>query len=80
MTQPMFNPTRLDLAMRRRGMPRYETAASVNIRLPALTAILAGKAEPDNALVDKLARLLDFPREFFFGPTLEEPPNLGHYG
>jgi Zn-dependent peptidase ImmA (M78 family) len=72
-----FNPTRLDLARRRRGLTKLALADAARISQSSLVAYSAHKREPGPETIDRLAGVLHFPAEFFFGPTLEEPPVNG---
>ena len=76
----LWNPTRLDLAIRRRGQSSYALAAFLGISYRAARRMIRGDSEaPAKAIIHSLGVWLDFPDDFFTGPTLEEPPNLGHY-
>ena len=72
-----FNPTRLDLARRRRGLSQIGLADAANISRYSLVAYRAHKWEPEEETIKRLAGVLRFPPEFFYGPTLEEPPVNG---
>ena len=73
MDKEEFNPTRLVLARRRRGMSRHEVGASANLTYRTIRAYEKGVREPGPPIVDAFAHTLAFPVEFFYGPTLEEP-------
>ena len=70
----VFNPARLDLARRRRGLTQIALAEAAGISKYSLVAYRAHKWEPEAETINRLAGVLHFPPEFFFGPTLEEPP------
>src|SRR4051794_15859346 len=71
---PSFNPNRLELARRRRGLTKVELAGIAEISVRSLVAYEAGRAEPEPFNLARLASKLRFPIEFFAGPDLEEPP------
>ena len=68
-----FNPTRLALARRRRGLMKIRLADAVGISTRILSAYENGGAVPSDDTLSRLAAELRFPKEFFFGSTLEEP-------
>ena len=70
----IFNPDRLELARRRRGLTKVALAEAARISQNSLTSYRAHKREPESETIERLARALHFPPEFFFGPNLEEPP------
>jgi Zn-dependent peptidase ImmA (M78 family)/transcriptional regulator with XRE-family HTH domain len=68
-----FNPSRLDLARRRRGFTKGALAETAGIAPRTLTAYERGEAEPsDNAIV-RLAAALAFPVSFFSRDDADEP-------
>lgn len=69
-----FNPSRLDLARRRRGFTKISLAEAVGISPRTLVTYSAHEQEPNAELVAKFATILRFQLEFFYGPTLDEPP------
>ncbi len=71
---PLFNPTRLDLARRRRGWSKQGLAEAVGVSPRMLTAYERGDAVPRDTTLNRLASALHFPPSFFEGPDLEEPP------
>ncbi|MYC32143.1 MAG: ImmA/IrrE family metallo-endopeptidase [Chloroflexi bacterium] len=72
-----FNPTRLDLARRRRGLTKIALAEAAGISQVSLFTYSARTRAPEPETLNRLADVLHFPPEFFFGPTLEEPPVSG---
>jgi Zn-dependent peptidase ImmA (M78 family)/DNA-binding XRE family transcriptional regulator len=70
---PEFNPSRLTLARKRRGMTMTKLASKVGVELRSVSAYEKGEYRPEDENVDRLARTLAFPRTFFFGPDLDEP-------
>ena len=73
-TSQTFNPARLDLARRRRGMTKRALSESVGIPLRSLARYSKGESNPGAETITKFGRRLHFPSEFFYGPTLVEPP------
>ena len=76
MEQP-FNPTRLDLARRRRGMTKKQLAEQLEVSTRMLNQYERGDSAPSDATMKKLAAVLRFPADFFFGDTVEEPSVAG---
>jgi Zn-dependent peptidase ImmA (M78 family)/transcriptional regulator with XRE-family HTH domain len=72
-----FNYSRVDLARRRRGWQKGDLAKAVGISPRNLTEYEKGHQEPTPETIDGFASALCFPREFFFGPNLEEPTREG---
>lgn len=72
-TDDNFNPSRLTLARKRRGMTMTKLAASVGVELRSVSAYEKGEYRPEDEKVERLARTLGFPRHFFFGPDIDEP-------
>lgn len=68
-----FNYTRLDLARRRRGITKGALAKAAGISPRNLNAYGRGDQEPVVLTVQRLAAAVGFPREFFYGPDLDEP-------
>jgi transcriptional regulator with XRE-family HTH domain len=73
----MFNPRRLTLARRRRGLSEKQLAAAICVTTRALTAYEAGEYPPANDVLSRIARVLEFPLAFFSGDDLEEPDPKG---
>ena len=67
------NPTRLELARRRRGLSKTRTAKLVGVELRTISAYENGEFSPSDETLKELARQLRFPVDFFFGPDLEIP-------
>jgi Zn-dependent peptidase ImmA (M78 family)/DNA-binding XRE family transcriptional regulator len=68
-----FNYSRVDLARRRRGIGKGELAEATGISPRNLTEYEKGQQEPSSETIGRFASVLRFPREFFFGPDLDEP-------
>ncbi len=72
-----FTPSRLVLARKRRGLTKKELATRLGLSVRILTSYESGQKAPSPLSLAKLSQVLDFPREFFSGPDLEEPPIEG---
>jgi Zn-dependent peptidase ImmA (M78 family)/DNA-binding XRE family transcriptional regulator len=68
-----FNPTRLDLARRRRGLTKTELAQRAQLSTGVLRAYERGEKEPTTSTVHRLAETLSFPVSFFTADDLDEP-------
>ncbi len=68
-----FNYSRVDLARRRRGLTKGALAAAAGISPRNLNSYEKGNQEPGPLTVARLAASVDFPKEFFYGPDLDEP-------
>lgn len=69
----MFNPSRLTLARKRRGLTKTRLATSIRVERRAVTGYEAGEYPPGQDVLARLADELSFPPAFFFGDDLEEP-------
>ena len=72
-----FNPTRLALARRRRGLSKVAFAEAVDLSTRIVTAYERGEKVPLRRNLANIGDVLRFPEEFFFGPDLDEPPMAG---
>lgn len=68
-----FNPNRLAVARRRRGLTKTDLADEVGLELRTISAYEAGEFKPSDKVVSDLSRALRFPVTFFFGESLHEP-------
>jgi Zn-dependent peptidase ImmA (M78 family)/DNA-binding XRE family transcriptional regulator len=68
-----FNPTRLDLARRRRGMTKSDLAAEASVSTSILRAYERGDRVPSETTAQRLASVLGFPVAFFLGGDIDEP-------
>jgi Zn-dependent peptidase ImmA (M78 family)/DNA-binding XRE family transcriptional regulator len=68
-----LNPSRLDLARRRRGFTKGALAKAAEIAPRTLTAYERGETEPDERVVARLAAALGFPVAFFAKDDADEP-------
>ena len=69
---PLFNADRLNLALRRRGMPRRALSERLDVSYRTIARYLKEEVEPDQATVTKFAKVLRFPPEFFHQQSLDE--------
>src|SRR5688500_14942330 len=69
----MYNPSRLALARRRRGLTKRKLADLAGVTSRSITAFEAG-SEPSAATLEKLAQALRFPTSFFVASDLDEVP------
>lgn len=68
-----FNPNRLAIARRRRGLNKTDLANKVGLDLRTISAYEAGEFKPGEKVVVELGQALQFPVTFFFGEDLHEP-------
>src|SRR5260370_17762114 len=68
-----FNPSRLTVARKRKGLTKIEFATRTGIPLRSFKAYELGNYPPPEDVIDRIASVSGFPTEFFFGDTLEEP-------
>ena len=73
-----FNPHRLELARKRRGMTKVALAAEIGVTSRNLRRYQAGWLQPKMSCVEAMSSVLDFPIDFFFAPALDEivPDNV----
>jgi Zn-dependent peptidase ImmA (M78 family)/DNA-binding XRE family transcriptional regulator len=67
-----FNPSRLILARKRRGLSKMALGKILNLSDRMLVKYESGVAEPSEETVNLLASSLQFPVEFFFGGDVDE--------
>ena len=67
-----FNPSRLELARRRRGMTKRDLVQAVGVSRRSLAGYSKGEHEPAPETIVRFAAVLRFPTDFFYGPSLEE--------
>ena len=68
----MFNPDRLRIARKRRRMSSKQLAERTGLTAVTITRLEKFRNEPEPETVQALVKALDFPREFFFGPDIDE--------
>ncbi|MDZ4762466.1 MAG: ImmA/IrrE family metallo-endopeptidase [Alphaproteobacteria bacterium] len=71
----MFNPSRLVLARKRRGLTQIRLAELASITRLTVHRYESGEVEPPRESVEALARQLSFPAKFFFAPKSIDEPN-----
>lgn len=69
--KPNFNPSRLALARRRRGLTKVQLAERLGLTYRALVGYEIGEYPPSPEMLEAVASILEFPAEFFIGPDLE---------
>jgi len=69
-----INPTRIDLARRRRGLTKTKLAEDAGVSTRILTDYLTGRKHPSETTLARIAARLEMPVEFFSGDDLDEPP------
>ncbi|MCA9458127.1 MAG: XRE family transcriptional regulator [Nitrospira sp.] len=73
MTQgQQFNPSRLTLARKRRGLTMTRLAAMIGVEPRSMSAYEKGEFKPDTEKLEYLGKVLRFPVNYFFGDDLEE--------
>src|SRR5438093_1381094 len=65
-----FNPTRLSLARKRKGLSKLAFAKTIRVDRKSVEAYEAGKTTPSAETISEIVRVLEFPREFFMGDDL----------
>lgn len=76
----LFNPSRLTLARKRRGLTMKTLAGEVGVEPRSISAYEKGEFGPDDDRLIKLAAVLKFPPEFFYGDNLDEPtPDIASF-
>jgi Predicted Zn peptidase len=73
----MFNPSRLRLARKRRGLTKIALANKAGITVRSISAFEAGTFAPSDESLQDLARILVFPTDFFHAADPEEPDARG---
>jgi Zn-dependent peptidase ImmA (M78 family)/DNA-binding XRE family transcriptional regulator len=77
---PLFNPSRLTLARKRRGLTMTRLAAAIGVEPRSISAYEKGEFGPDDDRLVKLSKVLRFPEQFFFGDDLDEPtPDIASF-
>lgn len=67
-----FNPSRLTLARKRRGLTMKGLAQRIRVEPRSISAYEKAEFSPDADRLLELARILKFPLDFFYGDDLEE--------
>jgi Zn-dependent peptidase ImmA (M78 family)/DNA-binding transcriptional regulator YiaG len=71
--EQLFNPSRLALARKRKGLNKIEFARRMGIPLRSYKSYELAEHKPSRAAITKMVSVSGFPEAFFFGDTLEEP-------
>ena len=69
----VFNPGRLRVARKRRGLTKIELAEKIRVEWRSISAYEAGEYPPSEETLGRIAFTLKFPAAFFNGNSLEEP-------
>lgn len=69
-----FEPTRLSAALHRRGMTQREIADHCGVTSQYISMFERGEKEPPAEMINKIASVLKFPEQFFFGSPVELIP------
>jgi Zn-dependent peptidase ImmA (M78 family)/DNA-binding XRE family transcriptional regulator len=69
----MVTYTRFSIARRRRAMSKKGLADTVGLTPLTILRYETGESTPSGDGLEKIARCLQFPKEFFDGPELDEP-------
>lgn len=69
----MFNPARLTLARERRKLTKKALAEALKVDQKTVIRWESGEVEPPPSIIDRMVLILAFPREFFFGPDVDQP-------
>src|ERR1700761_8041563 len=72
-----LNPSRLDLARRRRGTKKTELASALGVTPRMLNQYERGGTEASDLVIEKMATALGFPVKFLTGDDIEEPDPEG---
>lgn len=67
------NPSRIELARKRRGLTKTALARRAGIATRSLYDVESGQATPTPETLTALSQALRFPIEFFFRPDIDEP-------
>lgn len=69
----MFNPSRLSLVRRRRGLTKKALAEAIGVTPHTVLRYESGEIVPPGSALERMACVLGFPVEFFSGPDVYEP-------
>jgi len=70
----MFNPNRLTLARKRRRLTGQGLARLIGVVPLTISRLEKGKNEPTPETLDAIAKVLKFPKNFFYGPDIDSSP------
>jgi Zn-dependent peptidase ImmA (M78 family)/DNA-binding XRE family transcriptional regulator len=71
-----FNPSRLTLARKRRGLKKLALADLIGVDRKTVHSYEVGATTPEEQILARIVESLAFPQEFFFGDDIEEPSVL----
>lgn len=74
---PEVNPSRITFARVRRCLTTAQMATSLGVTSRTIRHYEAGSSSPDAATLAEMARLLNFPRQFFY--VEERMPVIGEH-
>lgn len=76
----LFNPSRLTLARKRRGLTMTKLAQAIGVEPRSISAYEKGEFGPEDDRLSKLSTVLGFPEAFFFGDDLDQPtPDIASF-
>lgn len=76
----LFNPSRLSLARKRRGLTMTKLAQLIGVEPRSISAYEKGEFGPDNDRMAMLVKTLGFPEAFFLGDDLDTPtPDIASF-
>jgi Zn-dependent peptidase ImmA (M78 family)/DNA-binding XRE family transcriptional regulator len=70
----VFQPERLTLARKRRGMNKTRLAKAIHVTLQTISAYERGESEPSREYIERLAATLNFPPSFFYRDMVDAVP------
>lgn len=73
----IFNPSKLIIARKRRVLNKKQFAELINVEPHTVTRWDRYQTEPSADNLDAIERVLEYPREFFFGDDIDEPEQEG---
>jgi Zn-dependent peptidase ImmA (M78 family)/transcriptional regulator with XRE-family HTH domain len=69
----MFNPSRLEFARKRRGLSKKELASKVGLSSRSISLFENKEMAPSEETLRKIASVIHFPFNFFFGEDIDTP-------
>lgn len=67
-----FNPSRLTLARKRRGLKKQELAEKIQVTRRAVSSYETGEYDPEKEILQSIAKTLNFPEEFFYAGSFDK--------
>ncbi len=68
----VFNPTRLILVRKRKGLTAKKLAEKIGVSPVTLTRLEKAKNEPLPETIEKIAEVTNYPLDFFYGENIDE--------